>query len=98
MACIDELAPRHVIVDPFDVERLAWNIQRAEPIAPAISRSALASFEVACFDLMVRLSACLSEQPAASATGCRRIPNARLSLSARHQRAGEAVRAAATAP
>ena len=29
VACLDELAPRHVIgTDPFDVERLAWNIQR----------------------------------------------------------------------
>jgi galactonate dehydratase len=54
MACIDELAPRHVIgSDPFDVERLAWNIQRAEYDRPGeISQSALASFEVACFDLM----------------------------------------------
>jgi len=54
VACIDELAPRHVIhSDPFDVERLAWNIQRAEYDRPGeISQSALASFEVACFDLM----------------------------------------------
>ena len=30
-ACLAELAPRHVIgTDPYDVERLAWNIQRAE--------------------------------------------------------------------
>ena len=33
--------------------RLAWNIQRAEYDRPGeISQSALASFEVACFDLM----------------------------------------------
>ena len=30
LACVHELAPRHVIgTDPFDVERLAWNIQRS---------------------------------------------------------------------
>jgi galactonate dehydratase len=53
LACLDELAPRHVIgTDPFDVERLAWNIQRAEYDRPGeISQSALASFEVACWDL-----------------------------------------------
>jgi galactonate dehydratase len=29
VACIGELAPRYVIgADPFDVERLAWNVQR----------------------------------------------------------------------
>ena len=29
LACLHELAPRHVIgTDPFDVERLAWKIQR----------------------------------------------------------------------
>jgi galactonate dehydratase len=54
IACLDELAPRHVIgTDPFDVERLAWNIQRAEYDRPGeISQSALASFDVACWDLM----------------------------------------------
>jgi len=53
-ACIDELAPRHVIgTDPFDVERLAWNIQRAEYDRPGeVSQSALACFDVACWDLM----------------------------------------------
>ena len=31
VACIHELAPRYLVgADPFDVERLAWNIQRAE--------------------------------------------------------------------
>lgn len=54
MACLDELAPRHVIgTDPFDVERLAWNIQRAEYDRPGeVSQSALASFDVACWDLI----------------------------------------------
>ena len=54
MACLDELAPRHVIgTDPFDVERLAWNIQRAEYDRPGeVSQSALASFDVACWDII----------------------------------------------
>jgi galactonate dehydratase len=54
VACLEELAPRHVIgTDPFDVERLAWNIQRAEYDRPGeVSQSALASFDVACWDLM----------------------------------------------
>jgi len=54
LACLDELAPRHVIgTDPFDVERLAWNIQRAEYDRPGeVSQSALACFDVACWDLM----------------------------------------------
>jgi galactonate dehydratase len=54
LACLEELAPRHVIgTDPFDVERLAWNIQRAEYDRPGeVSQSALASFDVACWDLM----------------------------------------------
>src|SRR5262245_58557782 len=54
VACLDELAPRYVIgSDPFDVERLAWNIQRAEyGRAGEIAQSALASFDVACWDLI----------------------------------------------
>ncbi|HUR19728.1 MAG TPA: mandelate racemase/muconate lactonizing enzyme family protein [Vicinamibacterales bacterium] len=54
LACIDELAPRHVIgSDPFDVERLAWNIQRSEYDRPGeVSQSALACFDVACWDLI----------------------------------------------
>lgn len=54
VTCLEELAPRHVIgADPFDVERLAWNIQRAEYDRPGeVSQSALASFDVACWDLM----------------------------------------------
>src|SRR5438132_923909 len=54
VACIDELAPRYVIgSDPFDVERLAWNVLRAEyGRAGEITQSALAAFDVACWDLM----------------------------------------------
>ena len=54
VACIHELAPRYVIgSDPFDVERLAWNVQRAEYGRPGeVTQSALAAFDVACWDLM----------------------------------------------
>lgn len=54
VACIDELAPRYVIgSDPFDVERLAWNVQRAEYGRPGeIAQSTLAAFDVACWDLI----------------------------------------------
>ena len=54
LACVDELAPRHVIgSDPFDVERLAWNIQRAEYDRPGeVSQSALACFDIACWDII----------------------------------------------
>jgi galactonate dehydratase len=54
VACIGELAPRYVIgADPFDVERLAWNVQRAEYGRPGeITQSSLAAFDVACWDLM----------------------------------------------
>ncbi len=54
VACIEELAPRYVIgADPFDVERLSWNILRAEYGRPGeIVQSALASFDVACWDLI----------------------------------------------
>jgi galactonate dehydratase len=54
LACIHELAPRHVLgTDPFDVERLAWNVQRAEYGRPGeVTQSALAAFDVACWDLM----------------------------------------------
>ncbi len=54
LACLNELAPRYVIgTDPFDVERLAWNIQKADYDRPGeISQSALACFDVACWDLM----------------------------------------------
>ena len=54
IACLDELAPRHVIgSDPFDVERLAWNIQRTEYDRPGeVSQSALACFDVASWDII----------------------------------------------
>ena len=54
VACIRELAPRYVVgSDPFDVERLAWNVQRAEYGRPGeVTQSALAAFDVACWDLM----------------------------------------------
>jgi galactonate dehydratase len=54
VACIEELAPRYVVgADPFDVERLAWNIQRAEYGRPGeVTQSALSAFDVACWDLM----------------------------------------------
>jgi galactonate dehydratase len=54
VACIEELAPRYVIgTDPFDVERLAWNVQRAEYGRPGeVTQSTLAAFDLACWDLM----------------------------------------------
>ena len=54
LACISELADRHVIgADPFDVERLAFNVQRAEYGRPGeITQSALAAFDIACWDLI----------------------------------------------
>jgi len=53
LACIRELAPRYVIgTDPFDVERLAWNVQVAEYGRPGeVAMSTLAAFEIACWDL-----------------------------------------------
>jgi galactonate dehydratase len=54
IACISELADRHVVqADPFDRETLAFNIQRAEYGRPGeITQSALAAFDIACWDLM----------------------------------------------
>ena len=54
VACVHELAPRYVVgSDPFDVERLAWNVQRAEYGRPGeVTQSALAAFDIACWDLM----------------------------------------------
>jgi galactonate dehydratase len=54
LACIEELAPRYVLnMDPFDVERLAWNVQRGEYGRPGeVTQSALAAFDIACWDLM----------------------------------------------
>jgi galactonate dehydratase len=53
LACVHELAPRHVIgSDPFDVELLAWKIQRSDYSRPGeITQSALAAFDIACWDL-----------------------------------------------
>jgi galactonate dehydratase len=54
VACIHELAPRYLVgADPFDVERLAWNIQRGEYGRPGeITQSTLAAFDIACWDLI----------------------------------------------
>jgi galactonate dehydratase len=54
VSCVNEMAPRYVIgTDPFDVERLAWNLQWAEyGRASEVSQSALAAFDLACWDLM----------------------------------------------
>ncbi len=54
VACIGELVGRYVVgMDPFDVERLAWNVQWAEyGRAGEVSQSALAALDVACWDLM----------------------------------------------
>ncbi len=54
VACIHELAPRYLVgADPFNVERLAWNIQRAEYGRPGeVTQSTLAAFDIACWDLM----------------------------------------------
>ena len=53
VACVHELAPRHVIgSDPFDVEALAWKIQRSDYSRPGeVTQSALAAFDIACWDL-----------------------------------------------
>lgn len=54
LACVEELAGRYVVgADPFEVERLAWNIQRGEyGRVGEVTASALAAFDVACWDLM----------------------------------------------
>ena len=54
VACIEELAPRYVVgLDPFDVERLAWNVQRAEYGRPGeVTQSTLAAFDIASWDLI----------------------------------------------
>jgi galactonate dehydratase len=54
VACVAELADRYVVgADPFDRETLAFNIQRAEYGRPGeITQSALAAFDVACWDLV----------------------------------------------
>jgi galactonate dehydratase len=54
LACIAELADRHVVgADPFDRETLAFAIQRAEYARPGeVTQSALAAFDIACWDLV----------------------------------------------
>jgi galactonate dehydratase len=54
IACLRELGDRYVIgSDPFEVERLAWNIQWAEyGRAGEVAQSALGAFDMACWDLM----------------------------------------------
>src|SRR5947208_3745011 len=54
LACISELAGRHVVgMDPFDRETLALKILRAEYERPGVvTQSALAAFDVACWDLI----------------------------------------------
>ncbi|HJZ74318.1 MAG TPA: mandelate racemase/muconate lactonizing enzyme family protein [Vicinamibacterales bacterium] len=53
-ACIHELAPRYLVgSDPFDGERLAWNVHTAEYGRPGeVTQSALAAFDIACWDLI----------------------------------------------
>jgi galactonate dehydratase len=54
IACISELADRHVVgSDPFDRETLAFKIQHAEYGRPGeVTQSALAAFDIACWDLV----------------------------------------------
>jgi len=54
LACIQELAGRHVVgMDPFDVERLAWRFHWEEyGRAGEVTQTALAMIDVACHDLM----------------------------------------------
>ena len=78
LACVHELAPRHVIgTDPFDVERLAWKIQRSDYSRPGeVTQSALAAFDIACWTSKGRRSVFRSGScsAAASATACRHTP------------------------
>jgi galactonate dehydratase len=54
LACIAELGRRYVVgMDPFDTERLAWQVHWAEyGRAGEVTQTALAAFDVACYDLM----------------------------------------------
>src|SRR5262245_8111674 len=54
LARVDEIAPRWVIgTDPFDMERLTWNVQRAEYARPEeVTQSALAAVEIASWDII----------------------------------------------
>jgi galactonate dehydratase len=54
LACIAELAERHVIgTDPFDRHALSFKVQRVEYGTPGeVTQSALAALDVACWDLI----------------------------------------------
>jgi galactonate dehydratase len=54
LACISELAGRHVVgMDPFDRELLAFKVLRSEYERPGVvTQSALAAFDIACWDLI----------------------------------------------
>ena len=54
IACLRELGDRYVIgADPFELERLAWNIQWAEyGRAGEVAQSTLGAFDIACWDLI----------------------------------------------
>jgi galactonate dehydratase len=52
-AAVDELAQRYLIgADPFDVEHLAWQVQKADYGRPGeVMQSALAALDMACHDI-----------------------------------------------
>jgi galactonate dehydratase len=54
LACIEELSRRYVVgMDPFDLERLAWQFHWAEyGRAGEVTQTALAAIDLACYDLM----------------------------------------------
>ena len=54
VAAIGELGNRYLIgMDPFDLNKLAWNIQFAEYGIPGeVGQSALAAFDIACWDII----------------------------------------------
>ncbi|MDH4018840.1 MAG: mandelate racemase/muconate lactonizing enzyme family protein [Xanthomonadales bacterium] len=54
IAAIQELGERYIVgTDPFDLTKLAWNIQIAEYGLPGeVGQSALAAFDMACWDIM----------------------------------------------
>jgi len=54
IAAIEELGHRYLIgSDPFDVSKLAWDIQIAEYGLPGeVGQSALAAFDIACWDII----------------------------------------------
>jgi len=54
VAAIEELGERYLIgSDPFNVAKLAWNIQTAEYGLPGeVGQSALAAFDIACWDII----------------------------------------------